>query len=227
MSNINAYMKEFIKMLKKLFKQKKGFTLIELLVVIGILGILAAALIATIDPFEQLNKAQDSTVKNTMVEYVTANIRYYATHNDYPWGAGAQACAPEVISDANTDTSGGAGLGSAPYEMPLCGGGNVENGSGCTPSTCLKPLVDDRELKASFVTSVGTLSKIFVTYYGATGGLAGSDQANTLVACYLPISQSGKKDVNAKYDKNGVIIEANCPSYTTGDKSAVCYWCTK
>ena len=64
MSNISVYMKEFIKMLKKLVKQKKGFTLIELLVVIGILGILAAALVATIDPFEQLNKAQDSTVKN-------------------------------------------------------------------------------------------------------------------------------------------------------------------
>jgi len=39
MSNINIYMKEFIKALKKLFKQKKGFTLIELLVVIGILGV--------------------------------------------------------------------------------------------------------------------------------------------------------------------------------------------
>ena len=33
---------------------QKGFTLIELLVVIGILGILATSLIATIDPFEQL-----------------------------------------------------------------------------------------------------------------------------------------------------------------------------
>lgn len=70
-------MQNFFKILRK----NAGFTLIELLVVIGILGILAAALIATIDPFEQLKKAQDSNVKNTAVEFVNANIRYYSTHN--------------------------------------------------------------------------------------------------------------------------------------------------
>jgi len=32
----------------------KGFTLMELLIVIGVLGILAAGLLAAIDPFEQL-----------------------------------------------------------------------------------------------------------------------------------------------------------------------------
>src|SRR5450830_1024428 len=79
-------MKQFIEALKKLFKQsKKGFTLIELLVVIGILGILAAALVATIDPVEQLNKATDANVKNTVVEYITANIRYFTTHQAMPW----------------------------------------------------------------------------------------------------------------------------------------------
>lgn len=77
MTIINTYMNNFFKTLKK----SSGFTLIELLVVIGILGILAAALIATIDPFEQLKKAQDANVKNTAVEFVNANIRYYSTHN--------------------------------------------------------------------------------------------------------------------------------------------------
>ena len=38
---------------------KKGFTLIELLIVIAILGILAIALLATLDPFEQLRKSRD------------------------------------------------------------------------------------------------------------------------------------------------------------------------
>jgi len=48
-------------------------------------GILAAALIATIDPFEQLNKAQDANVKNTLTEFINANIRYYTTHSALPW----------------------------------------------------------------------------------------------------------------------------------------------
>src|ERR1035437_9897985 len=88
MSIMNIYMKEFIKSLKNFFKQgKKGFTLIELLVVIGILGILASALVATIDPFEQLNKATDANVKNTSVEFLNANIRYFTTHSAMPWFA--------------------------------------------------------------------------------------------------------------------------------------------
>ena len=80
----------------KLFKRDSGFTLIELLVVIGILGVLAAALIATIDPFEQIKKAQDSNTKNAAVEFNDALLRYYATHNAFPWelfpaGAGCDA----------------------------------------------------------------------------------------------------------------------------------------
>lgn len=40
-------------------KNKKGFTLIELLIVIAILGVLAASLLAFIDPFEQLARTRD------------------------------------------------------------------------------------------------------------------------------------------------------------------------
>jgi len=207
------YMNKLLKKLRKLFKQKKGFTLIELLVVIGILGILAAALVATIDPFEQLNKAQDANVKNTMVEYLTANIRYYATHNDYPWGAGVAACVPEVIANG------------APAQMPLCAGGNANTGVGCTPTSCLAPLVDDRELKASFVTAIGSLSKIYVSYYGANGG----ENANTLIACFNPTSKSANKDANTKWQKDGITAGDNCPSYPAnqGSHDGICYWCTK
>jgi prepilin-type N-terminal cleavage/methylation domain-containing protein len=72
MFKLSIYMKKYL----STFKTQAGFTLIELLVVIGILGILAAALIATIDPFEQLKKANDSSVKNVAVEFVNSNIRY-------------------------------------------------------------------------------------------------------------------------------------------------------
>lgn len=64
----------------------RGFTLVELLVVIGVLGILAAGLLATIDPLEQFRKAQDNTRKEASVELVNATTRYFATNQQYPWG---------------------------------------------------------------------------------------------------------------------------------------------
>ena len=123
----------------KSFKRNAGFTLIELLVVIGILGVLAAALIATIDPFEQLKKAQDTNSKNTAVEFVNASIRYYTTHNTLPWtDTGAPA-------NCQTDpTPNGVALTSAQM------------------TSCLNALVTDGELKSGFTTVTTVLSTILV-----------------------------------------------------------------
>jgi prepilin-type N-terminal cleavage/methylation domain-containing protein len=127
------------------FKTSSGFTLIELLVVIGILGILAAALIATIDPFEQLKKAQDSNVKNTSVEYINANIRYYTTHAVLPW------------SDTNV-TNCNAGV--APTAATLGAAGM---------SGCLSALIGNNELKSGFTTVTSILNSIIVS--GTTNGV--------------------------------------------------------
>ncbi len=135
MFNINIYMRSYLKSLK----QKAGFTLIELLVVIGILGVLAAALIATIDPFEQLKKAQDANVKNTTVEMVNASIRYYTTHNALPWG----------------DTT-------APANCQLDTSPNAQYLTGTQMTSCLGALITDGELKAGFTTVTSILSQIVV-----------------------------------------------------------------
>lgn len=68
--------------------QQKGFTLIELLIVIALLGALAVGLLATIDPFEQLKKGRDTSLRNTVSEFYNANLRYYSTKGYFPWGAG-------------------------------------------------------------------------------------------------------------------------------------------
>lgn len=128
-----------------LYKQK-GFTLIELLVVIGILGILAAALIATIDPFEQLNKAQDANSKNTAAEFLNANIRYYTTHSAMPWEA------------VGADCLGGT------YDLT----GQVLDPTGTgVMLPCLQVLVSEGELKSSFTTATGILTGL---YANETGG---------------------------------------------------------
>lgn len=65
-------------------KNKASFTLIELLVVIATMGILAAAILVTINPGKRTKQARDALRKsyvNTMANALTA---YYTLHLNYP-----------------------------------------------------------------------------------------------------------------------------------------------
>ncbi|MBP6882595.1 MAG: type II secretion system protein [Candidatus Levybacteria bacterium] len=153
----------------------KGFTLIELLVVIGILGILATALIATIDPFEQLRKANDSNVKNVMVEFLNANLRYYTTHSGMPW---------------NTATDGGyVGCGAPVANQGSIVSATLNTGGG---ATCVNSLIADGELKTSFTNASAILGKVLINGTG-----------NTATACYMPESKSGQRDPQTKFNATG------------------------
>ena len=134
---INTYMRNYLKFLKV----KEGFTLIELLVVIGILGILAAALVATIDPFEQLKKAQDTNTTNALVEWLNATTRYYTTHTAYMW---------DTVVKGGANCNGGA----APSGTTLSYAGTMKD--------CTDALLADNELKNAFTTS-NSLPLIFIT----------------------------------------------------------------
>ena len=68
---------------------KKGFTLIELLIVIVILGLLAAVVLAAINPVEARNKAVDTANKADASQVVNALDRYFTSKGSYPWGATA------------------------------------------------------------------------------------------------------------------------------------------
>lgn len=169
----------------KLRKSFTGFTLIELLVVIGILAIMAAALIATLDPFEQIKKGQDATVKNLASEFQSAVVRYYGTHNALPW---------------DTIANGGGGCNAG--AKPTAPGSTLT-----TLMTCITALVTDGELKASFPnTSATQLSQVMIT-----NGAGGVDT----IACFKPTSKSQLKDPNTKYSNVGVVTAgcpggANC-----------------
>jgi prepilin-type N-terminal cleavage/methylation domain-containing protein len=222
MSNIDIYMKEFIESLKKLLKRKKGFTLIELLVVIGILGVLAAMLVATIDPFEQIKKANDSKVQNTAVEFTSANIRYYTSQNGFPWDntnvdgtACAAAFSPAYVPGTSTTI--------APQSLDKLDSGSPAHG-------CLTELITTGELKSSFTSIVGVLNNVWVSM---------PDVVNRhLLVCYLPLSKAGQKDINANWKLTGGTILAPtgwaqddavtkyCPSMG-GPTTHVCFWCTQ
>ncbi len=73
-----------MKLMLNFLRTKKGFTLIELLIVIALLGALAVGLLATVDPFEQLKKGNDTSTRNTAAELYNAYIRYYAQRSAFP-----------------------------------------------------------------------------------------------------------------------------------------------
>jgi len=64
---------------------ERGFTLVELLIVIALISILSVAVLATINPIEQANKARDSKYKNDAAEVLSAYERFYVSKSIYPW----------------------------------------------------------------------------------------------------------------------------------------------
>lgn len=175
------------KYLKK-FRNIKGFTLIELLVVIGILGILAAALIATIDPFEQLKKGRDTTTRNTALEYLNALTRYYATHGTFPWGI--------TTPPANC---------SAPTSAVAL---NASSMTGCTGA-----LEEEGELKTGFgaaITNSGAATDIRI--YTSSG------TSSSFNLCFSPTSKSLKADTASSYSGACTgAAQSGCPSATAAD----------
>ncbi len=204
-------MQKLIEKLKKLLglsKQSAGFTLIELLVVIGILGVLAAALVATIDPFEQLKKANDSKIKNIVVEFQNANVRYFTTHTSFPW------------DDTNSTNTNCTGIGAADViASPLntspgllnCLGNPTTNGS----------LIAEGELKSAFTTNLNDLKLVLVTWKLA--------DKQALVVCFAPTSKSQKASGETIYKSDGsdnsIAGGGVCPNANAVD--GVCYWCTR
>lgn len=57
---------------------KKGFTLIELIVVIAVIGVLAAVVIAAINPLEQLAKSEDAGRRSSVAQLAKAMDAYVA-----------------------------------------------------------------------------------------------------------------------------------------------------
>ncbi len=69
------------------FLVEKGFTLVELLIVIALIGVLAVAVLAAINPLEQLNRARDTGMESDASQLLAAIDRFYASQEKFPWVA--------------------------------------------------------------------------------------------------------------------------------------------
>jgi len=170
----------------------KGFTLVELLIVIALIAILSVAVLATINPIEQSNKARDAAMKNDAAEVLAAYERYYASQNYYPWNVGGT---DSTLVIGSTQTTFGVGQSALPGA-----------------------LIDTSELKSSFMgkkpfQSDAKDEDMLVAYHNAT--------TNSNYVCYFPkatANRTGTKASDLKCIGTNVILNvgAGCTNPAPG-----------
>ena len=159
--------------------------------VIGVLGILAAGLLAAIDPFEQLKKARDSNYRSGAIELLSSVQRYYANHGYFPWrnsvATGAGTCttdnATTLASTSNTSSS-------SATVVPV----GANQATEVTP--CIQDLITDGELKTTF--SQGLNTTLYLSSWSKTSARV----------CFSPESKSSRSDAQTSYH----LDDANNPT---------------
>src|SRR3989339_69820 len=160
------------------FNLRKGFTMIELLVVIAVIGILAVALLATLNPLEQIRKGRDTRTRSDSSQLVSGLERYNASLGYFPWQSGED---DEVVA--------------ATADVPFLSiqSGNLPAGTGdyqtVSLATRLAELTTTSEVKSSFIDRVtgSSAREIFLYYNDESAGPA-------VTACFVPESSSFQKE---------------------------------
>ncbi len=200
-------------------KIKSGFTLVELLIVIALIAILSVAVLATINPIEQSNKARDSRVQNDAAEVLNAYERYYASNNKYPWmefETGSAPATPYTLSDAIL-------LGSETYGFGICSGADnatalLSADANATAITCAGDdeypnlLISASELKGSFAGKDEFLPVQDGTHPEQGLWVAKAANDNSIYVCYVP--KAGANRITAGADFS---LKMRCLNETTGE----------
>ena len=195
--------------------RKLGFTMIELLIVIAVLGILAVAVLAAINPIEQINRGKDTGSRSDSEQLLSAIDRFYAGKGYYPWTTGA--------SSVNTTTYVG-----APAFVQLTSAAQTV-GTDAEPMLSNLSTGGTSELKASFVTRVVDATYNYMSIYN--NGVSGS----STYVCFTPKSASFREEawrrctsasgLPVDFPAAGCPAGATCAGAATADAATGCYIC--
>ncbi|KKS92602.1 MAG: hypothetical protein UW68_C0011G0006 [Candidatus Collierbacteria bacterium GW2011_GWB1_44_6] len=169
--------------------RQAGFTLMELLIVIGVLGILAAGLLAAIDPFEQLKKARDSNYRSGGIELLQSLQRYYANHGYFPWRAVGTTCTTDNQATLAPTT---------PVSSLSAAVVTVGSTQGTEIKSCIDDLIADGELKATF--SQGLNTTLYLSSWSKTD----------VRVCFAPESKSVRNDSQTNLHLENDLVAEGC-----------------
>ncbi len=169
-------------------KNQAAFTMIELLIVIAILGILAVAVLAAINPIEQINRGRDTGSRSDAEQLVSAIDRYYAYKGYYAWVNNPNDTATQGWLAVDSLTAWQDNSTPAPCNVL----DKLANGN--TDETC----AGNNELKRSYVEKITRpdFNHLYVYYSGNPG--------SSVYVCFEPKSGAFMEDAAERcIDENG------------------------
>jgi len=172
-------------------KSQMAFTMIELLIVIAILGILAVAVLAAINPVEQINRGRDTGSRSDAEQLLSAIDRFYAYKGYYPWTTNPNndSALPwrGVAGDATISFTGGSidawgdDATTPCYVLDKIANGNADE-------SC----VGTNEVKRSFIDKItkSDYNHLYVYFSG--------DAGDSLYVCFKPQSGAMQEEATTR-----------------------------
>lgn len=162
----------------RLKNSTKGFTMIELLIVIAILGILAVAVLAAINPVEQINRGRDTGSKNDAEQLIGALDRFNAFRGYAAWVDTPQADFETQAAPLESKSDWFVQVGGVDGDCPVLDRlsmGNETSSDECKGTDELKSAYIDKITKPDY-------NHLYVFNSGIPGG--------STYVCFNPISKS-------------------------------------
>jgi prepilin-type N-terminal cleavage/methylation domain-containing protein len=187
-------------------KNFKGFTLVELLIVIALLGVLAAAVLAAINPLEQANRARDTRMRSDASQLLAALDRYFVSQDKFTWVVNGDVATNDTAYGFANARDGGVGI---------CG-------ADCTADGLL---ISNNELKTEFrnrdFIKNGTTDTDALYVGKAAGG------STSVYACWVPKSKSERQKGTQTLTVGSSTLgtAADCATRTYADLGTSCVVC--